>query len=194
MTWLIYLPGILFVVIVGLAVWRALDHRADQVAWERLAAWPAGQTRTFDAAMTAGLPEPAQRYFNFTIAHGTRLVTAVEVDMAGEIGLGSKDAPGYRPMEARQILSPHAGFVWRLSSGIEVDFIVGPANAAIEAKGKQRITSADLRGLLNFKKDFMHLLRRFFLQGNQLLSTHPASHKKPLLPYKPSVPPCSLYW
>ena len=46
--------------------------------------------------MTAGLPEPAQRYFHFTIAQGTPLFTAVEIDMTGEIGLGSKDAPGYR--------------------------------------------------------------------------------------------------
>lgn len=43
---------------------------------------------------------------------------------------------------------------WRLSSGIEVDFILGPGTVAIEAKGKSKITSWDIRGLLNFKKDF----------------------------------------
>lgn len=43
---------------------------------------------------------------------------------------------------------------WRLSSGIEVDFVLGPGKVAIEAKGKERITSRDLKGLLNFKKDF----------------------------------------
>jgi hypothetical protein len=107
----------LFVVIVGLAVWRALDHRADQVAWERLIAGQAGQTRTFNAAMTAGLPEPAQRYFNFTIARGTPLYTALEIDMTGEIGLGTKDAPGYRGMEARQILAPPYGLVWKMKTG-----------------------------------------------------------------------------
>ncbi|MGF1615307.1 MAG: DUF6544 family protein [Gammaproteobacteria bacterium] len=106
MTWLIYLLGILLVGIVSLAGWRALDHRVDQAAWERLIAAQAGETRTFNASMTAGLPEPAQRYFNFTIAQGTPLYTAVEIDMAGEIGLGSKDATGYRDMEARQILAP----------------------------------------------------------------------------------------
>ena len=117
MTWLTYLPGILFVVIVGLAVWRALDHRADQVAWERLIAGQAGQTRTFNVAMTAGLPEPAQRYFNFTIAGGTPLYTALEIDMTGKIGLGTKDAPGYRGMEARQVLAPPYGLVWKLKTG-----------------------------------------------------------------------------
>ena len=43
---------------------------------------------------------------------------------------------------------------WRLSSGIEVDFILGPGAVAIEAKGKSKITSGDIRGLVNFKKDF----------------------------------------
>ena len=43
---------------------------------------------------------------------------------------------------------------WRLSSGIEVDFILGPGTVAIEAKGKSRITSKDIQGLVNFKKDF----------------------------------------
>ena len=43
---------------------------------------------------------------------------------------------------------------WRLSSGIEVDFILGPGTVAIEAKGKPKITSWDIRGLVNFKKDF----------------------------------------
>lgn len=111
MTWLFYLLGILLVVIIGLAAWRALDHRADQVAWESLIAGQASETRTFNASMTAGLPEPAQRYFNFTIAQGTPLYTALEIDMDGEIGLGSKDAPGYRDMTARQILAPPHGLV-----------------------------------------------------------------------------------
>lgn len=43
---------------------------------------------------------------------------------------------------------------WRLSSGIEVDFILGPGMVAIEAKGKSNISSRDIRGLVNFKKDF----------------------------------------
>jgi hypothetical protein len=117
MLWLIYLLGILFIVVVGLAGWRALDRRADQTAWERLTAAQAGNTTTFHASMTAGLPEPARRYFNFAIAQGTPLYTTVEIDMAGEIGLGSKDAPGYRRMSARQILAPPYGLVWKVKTG-----------------------------------------------------------------------------
>jgi len=43
---------------------------------------------------------------------------------------------------------------WRLSSGIEVDFVIGEGDVAIEAKGKASVTSRDVRGLLEFKKDF----------------------------------------
>ncbi|MGD9976198.1 MAG: ATP-binding protein [Desulfatirhabdiaceae bacterium] len=59
-------------------------------------------------------------------------------------------------------LSVHANYsqlfydlsYWRLSSGIEVDFILGPGTVAIEAKGKSRINSGDMQGLVNFRKDF----------------------------------------
>lgn len=117
MAWPASLLGIPFVVLVGLVVWRALDHRADHVARERLIAGQAGPARAFDPAMTAGLPEPARRYFDFTIAQGTPLYTAVEIDMTGEIGLGTKDAPAYRAMGARQTLVPPHGFVWKAKTG-----------------------------------------------------------------------------
>jgi hypothetical protein len=115
-SWLLYALGILLGVILALVGWRALDRRADQAAWKRLATTEPEETRLFDVAMTAGLPEPAQRYFHFTIAAGTPLHTAVEIDMVGQIGLGSKDAPGYRDMSARQILAPPAGLLWSLKT------------------------------------------------------------------------------
>ena len=43
---------------------------------------------------------------------------------------------------------------WRTSSGIEVDYILGNGEVAIEAKGKEMITTKDMKGLYNFKKDF----------------------------------------
>ena len=42
---------------------------------------------------------------------------------------------------------------WRLASGIEVDFILGHGQIAIEAKGKSRLSSDDLKGLKNFATD-----------------------------------------
>jgi len=43
---------------------------------------------------------------------------------------------------------------WRLSSGIEVDFILGKGDIAIEVKGKEKINSHDLKGLLHFKREY----------------------------------------
>jgi len=49
---------------------------------------------------------------------------------------------------------------WRLSSGIEVDFILDRAKVAIEAKGKAKITAWDTRGLDHFQKDFPDVKQR----------------------------------
>ena len=43
---------------------------------------------------------------------------------------------------------------WRLTTGVEVDFILGDAEIAIEIKGKEKVTNHDLKNLLQFKTDF----------------------------------------
>lgn len=43
---------------------------------------------------------------------------------------------------------------WRLSSGIEVDFVLGDADVAIEVKGKSRVHRHDLRHLLEFRREY----------------------------------------
>ena len=52
---------------------------------------------------------------------------------------------------------------WRLAGGVEVDFILGDAEVAIEAKGKTRITSSDLKGLVQFQKDFPEVKHRIIV-------------------------------
>jgi len=42
---------------------------------------------------------------------------------------------------------------WRLASGIEVDFIVGQMEVAIEAKASGRITADHLKGLRHLRAD-----------------------------------------
>jgi hypothetical protein len=101
-------------VLVGL---RWIDRHNDEEAWRNLvvqAGMPAGN---YDPAMVLSLPDAAQRYFNFSISPGSPLVPAVELDMRGELGLGSIDDPGYRPMSAQQILAPPHGLVWRVQVG-----------------------------------------------------------------------------
>jgi hypothetical protein len=111
------LAGLLAAALAALALWRLADRRTDARAWADLAALPQ-PTGTFDPAMVADLPDPARRYFLYTIAPGTALRTTAVIEMGGEIGMGSKDAPAYRPMRARQILATPAGFVWELDAGL----------------------------------------------------------------------------
>jgi len=108
---------VVLTVLVALRLWRRHDERAAAVAWDRLAAMPCGLPERFDPAMVAGLPEPARRFFGFAIAPGARLSPAVEISMAGELSLGTKEAPRYQPMRASQLLCPPHGLVWRLAAG-----------------------------------------------------------------------------
>ena len=49
---------------------------------------------------------------------------------------------------------------WRLSSGIEVDIIVGDMRVAIEAKATRRIARVHLKGLRNLLRDHPEIRRR----------------------------------
>jgi predicted AAA+ superfamily ATPase len=54
----------------------------------------------------------------------------------------------------RNVPSPYELAYWRLSSGIEVDFVLGDAAIAIEAKGKSRLQRDDLRHLEQFRREY----------------------------------------
>jgi predicted AAA+ superfamily ATPase len=49
---------------------------------------------------------------------------------------------------------------WRLASGIEVDFILGDMEGAIEAKGTANISSHHLHGLRELKREYSRVKRR----------------------------------
>jgi hypothetical protein len=117
MKWLAFTFGAVGLCALILFLWRLSDRRAENATWEDLLgrAGPAGPA--FDISVIDALPEPAQRYFLYTIAPGTPLVSAVEIDMHGQLGLGTKDAPAYRAMTAKQILAPPIGLVWKVDMG-----------------------------------------------------------------------------
>lgn len=100
--------------ILALALLLFLDRRADRVEWRRLGAWQPVDPPRFDLSMVAGLAEPARRYFSFAIEPGTALYPVAEIDMTGQFSLGSRDRPGYQPMQAKQILAVPQGFVWAM--------------------------------------------------------------------------------
>lgn len=108
--------ALLVVTVLAMQAWRLADRRAADAAWAELRTVAAAPVETFDPAMIEGQPEPARRYFLYTIAPGTPLQTVAEIRMGGVFGLGDRDAPGYLPMRARQILAPPHGFVWRLEA------------------------------------------------------------------------------
>jgi hypothetical protein len=111
--------AVLLVVVSGcaaLAALRALDRRADRVEWERLAALQPQAPERFDPAGIAGLPEPARRYFAYTIEPGAPLLPVAVIEMTGRFSLGSREDPRYQPIEARQILAAPEGFVWAMRS------------------------------------------------------------------------------
>ncbi len=118
MTWLIATLIVISIGILILVGWRALDRRADTRAWRTLVASDRATDHTFDTDMLEGLPEPARRYFRYTIRVGTPLHRAVEIHMTGELGFGNKSRPNYKPMSAQQILAPPYGLVWKLKAGL----------------------------------------------------------------------------
>ncbi len=115
------MPGIALSVasltLLALLAWQWTDRRADQAIWHQLIAQSGQPKPVFDYTMTQGLPDPAQRYFRYMIREGTPLVTAVEIEMKGELGLGTATNPTYRDMRAQQLLSPPYGLVWDVKAG-----------------------------------------------------------------------------
>ncbi len=103
--------------IAALAGWRLADDAATARAWRDLAASAPAQPGVFDPTQVDGLPDPARRFFLFAIRPGARLSTVAEITMGGELSLGTRDAPGYQPMQAKQILAAPAGFVWKVRAG-----------------------------------------------------------------------------
>lgn len=117
MRWLAIIVGLLAACASSLLLWRRSDTRRERRVWKALLRRAGGAGPGFDPAVVERLPEPARRYFRYVIAPGTPLVSVVEIDMTGRLGLGTKERPGYRPMSARQILAPPFGFVWRANAG-----------------------------------------------------------------------------
>ena len=114
---LVLIVAAVLVVLAVFAAWRQVDRNTDAHAWDALIQ-EAGVVRgTYDAALVRELPEPARRYFDFMIEPGTPLHTVVELDMVGELGLGTKASHQYNRMSAHQLLAPPHGFVWQVSTG-----------------------------------------------------------------------------
>jgi hypothetical protein len=81
---------------------------------------------TFSPNELDGLPEPVQRYFMASIAGGTPMAVSARLRMKGQIKVKK-----WLHFRARQVLSPHLGFVWAGRAG---GVIVG-SDSYFEGKG-----------------------------------------------------------
>ena len=118
----------------ALSVWRLLDHRADLKAMHELAVSQPAQPPTFTADMIAHLPEPARRYFLYTIKPGTPLSSVASITMIGRFGMGNMDKPNYLDFTATQVLAMPAGFVWKMRA----------------RRGLMRLSGSDSQGWTRF--------------------------------------------
>jgi predicted AAA+ superfamily ATPase len=57
---------------------------------------------------------------------------------------------------------------WQLTTGVEVDFILGHMKCAIEAKSTERITSDHMKGLRELKEDYPDVSRRIIVSREHL--------------------------
>lgn len=111
---LIFCLFVVAVIAAALGILRLADTRADRALIGSLTGTPASEPQLFQASMVEGLPDPAARFFLFSIAPGTPLRTTALIDMAGELSLGRKDDPNHQSMQAHQVLSPPQGFIWQV--------------------------------------------------------------------------------
>jgi hypothetical protein len=81
---------------------------------KRLTSLQPSRPACFDPAMIAELPEPARRYFLYTIEPGTSLYPVANITMVGRFGMGTRLKPGYLGMTATQTLAMPVGFVWKM--------------------------------------------------------------------------------
>lgn len=110
--WL-WLPIAAFIAGAGaLQVLRLADRRYDDEIVTRLK-YLSTRDRVFSEKQIAGLPEPARRFFKFSITEGTPLYQWVDLRMEGQLSFGSKVNPRYMQMRADQVLAAQHGFIWR---------------------------------------------------------------------------------
>ncbi|MDH7943442.1 YfdQ family protein [Pseudohongiella sp. SYSU M77423] len=110
----VYLLAILVITVIVLFDRRLLDHRADLNTMHELLASQPANPPVFTPERVADLPDPARRYFLYTIKSGTPLLKVVNITMAGRFGMGTKDKPNYLDFTATQVLAMPAGFVWKM--------------------------------------------------------------------------------
>lgn len=111
---MVFVLALLLATVLVLCAWRMLDHRADRNAMRKLEGTQPASPPIFTPEMITDLPEPARRYFLYTIQPGTPLRTVARLRMVGRFGMGNRENPNYLDFEATQVLAMPSGFVWKM--------------------------------------------------------------------------------
>ncbi len=126
MKWVAILMVLALTTLVGLRVWRFADDRSLRQHWETLQRTaPTGSASRFRPEMVADLPAPVQRYFRAVIEPETVLRTVAQINMHGQISLGTKASHSYKPMRACQLLAAPDGFIWYVQIGEGLPHLIG---------------------------------------------------------------------
>jgi len=108
---------IIVIVMIGLNFMRSYDELRSYLTWNKLEKVNSTDLVIFSPEMVETLPDPARRYFEYTIMPGTPLRRVTEIKMGGRLGLGPKHAPDYMTMSATQIMALPEGFIWNVKTG-----------------------------------------------------------------------------
>lgn len=111
---MVFVLALILATALALCAWRMLDHRADRNAMRKLEGTQPASPPIFTPEMIADLPEPARRYFLYTVQPGTPLRTVARLRMVGHFGMGNRENPNYLDFEATQVLAMPSGFVWKM--------------------------------------------------------------------------------
>jgi hypothetical protein len=122
---------------------RRQRRRIDRI-WQALQAGAVGET--FRPEMVEDLPAPAQRYFRHALREGVPLARYVEVAMSGR--LRQNPETPWMPLQAREILAPGRGLVWRAEARM------GRLKALVddyyfEGEGRMRVALFGVLPILN---------------------------------------------
>jgi len=109
--------ALVVIFLIALTIMKNFDELRTYLTWKKLENPSKVNTLKFSPHLVKDLPEPAQRYFEFMILPDTPLKHVAKIEMNGRLGLGSKDAPDYMDMQARQIMSFPNGFIWDIKTG-----------------------------------------------------------------------------
>jgi hypothetical protein len=133
-----------------IAAARALTDELDATRFDK--ASRASADARFDSHELQGLPAPVQRFFRAALKEGQRIISAVDVELAGTFNLSTTQEQ-WKPFTSRQrVITRRPGFVWDADIAMLPGVSVRVHDAYIAGEGRLHaavlglFTMADVHG------------------------------------------------